>query len=184
MKELTDELRKRGMKVIGSFHSFSIWGPITEGSATYLDPNKDYTELYRANKGKRSDKMLQGWYERVTEAVDKYKLDMVWFDTGFGGTVGPELRGNLVNGRLLDSADNSLNGIKEQFQQRLICHYYNKGIEWEKEVESIYESFDIPPGIRMRDIENGSLKGLQYDPWMADIDMAHHYKWPSTWFYN
>ncbi len=36
----------------------------------------------------------------------------------------------------------------------------------------------------MRDIENGSLIGLQYDPWIADINMAQHYHWPAPWFYN
>lgn len=36
----------------------------------------------------------------------------------------------------------------------------------------------------MKDIENGSLIGLQYDPWMADINMAHPRDWESTWFYN
>ena len=170
VKELSDELRERGMKVMGSFHSTNIWGPITKDDDIYNE--------------KRSDQMLQGWYERVTEAIDKYELDIVWVDEFFGGTVGPELRGRFVDGRLLDGADNSLSGIREQFQQKLVCHFYNKGIEWGKDVAFIYKSFDIPPGIGMRDIENGSLKGLQYHPWMADINMAHHHVEPLCWFYK
>ena len=33
-------------------------------------------------------------------------------------------------------------------------------------------------------MENGSLIGLQYDPWMADINMVHPKDWEDTWFYN
>ena len=36
----------------------------------------------------------------------------------------------------------------------------------------------------MRDIENGNLDGLQFDPWMADINMQQHVSWPTVWFYN
>ncbi len=184
VKELVDELRKRDMKVIGSFHTSSIWGPLTKGSDVYLYPEEDNSAYYKSNEGRRSDESLQGWFDRITEAVDKYKLDMVWVDVGFGGTVGPELWGDIYEGRLLPEGKNGLPGLKESYEQKFISHYFNKGIEWGKEVEFIYKSFDIPPGIGLRDIENGSLKGLQFDPWMADINMAQHHVWPSVWFYS
>ncbi|MFC2111717.1 alpha-L-fucosidase [Bacteroidota bacterium] len=182
--ELTKELRKRNMPVLASFHSFSIWGPVTKGSDVYLDPAADNSSYYRSQREQRSDETLEGIYQRITEAIDKYELDMVWLDTGFGGTVGSELRGDILNGRLLDEGDNSLRGIREDYQQKLISYFYNKGLEWGKDVEFIYKSFDIPPGIGMRDIENGNLKGLQYDPWMADINMAYHWDYRTSWFYN
>jgi len=183
-ESLASEIRKRDMKVLASFHSFTVWGPISKDNPVYLDPAKDNSAYRRTNNGRTGDDYLQGVYERITEAVDTYQPDMVWVDVSFGGTLGGELRGGFLEGKLLDSADNSVPGIKEQYQQRLISHYFNKAAEWGKEVEFIYKSFDIPPGIGLRDIENGNLEGLQYDPWMSDINMAQHHYWPSTWFYN
>ena len=181
---LAEELRIRDMKILASFHTSTIWGPVSKDNPVYLDPSEDNDEYYTSNEGRRGDETLQGWYDRITEAIDTYQPDIVWVDVGFGGTVGPELRSDILNGRLLDTGNNALPGLRENFQQKFISHYYNKGIEWGKEVELLYKSFDIPPGIGMRDIENGSLMGLQYDPWIADINMAHHYEWPSVWFYK
>jgi len=181
---LAEELRKRDMKILASFHTSTIWGPMSKDNPVYLDPAENNSAYHKSNNGRRGDESLQGWYDRITEAVNTYRPDMVWVDVGFGGTVGPELGGHILNGRLLDSGDNNLSGLRENFQMKFITHYFNKGYEWGKEVEFIYKSFDIPPGIGMRDIENGSLIGLQYDPWMADINMAHPRDWESTWFYN
>lgn len=182
--ELSQEARKRNMKVLISFHSTSIWGSITKTNQQYLDPRKDYSSLLKDSKGRRSDVAHDGWLARISEIIDLYEPDMIWFDTHFGGTVPGELKGRFSEGRLLDGADNTVGGIRERYQQRLVSYYFNMAQEWGKEVEFIYKSFDIPPGIGMRDIENGNLTGLQYHPWMADINMAHHHVWPSTWFYN
>ncbi|RME70677.1 MAG: hypothetical protein D6781_05870 [Verrucomicrobia bacterium] len=183
--ELTAELRRRGMPVLMSFHNNrSIWGRISWSDPTVLDPTGEADcPLYTANDGRPAETLLQGWFDRITEAIDKYRPDIIWMDTSFGGTIVPELRGHALQGRLLPDGDNTLErAIREDYQRKLIAHFFNQGILWGKDVEIVYKSFDIPPGIGMRDIENGSLKGLQYDPWMADIDMTHHYQWPHIWF--
>ena len=112
---LAEELRKRDMKVLASFHTSTIWGPISKDNPEYLDPAADNSEYYSSNNGRRGDETLQGWFERITEAVDTYKPDIVWVDVGFGGTVGPELSGDILNGRLLDSGSNRLPGLRENF---------------------------------------------------------------------
>lgn len=185
---LATELRKRGMPVISSFHTGNfwerMWGPISETDTTYLNPHQDNSHYATMNQGRIGSPIFDAWYARITEAIDRYQPDMIWFDTGFGGTVPAELRGHVQNGRLFPSGNNELRSAPESYQQKMISYFFNKGIEWEKEVEVIYKSHDIPVGIGMRDIEDGNLIGLQYNPWMADVNMQRHYDWKSTWFYN
>lgn len=182
--ELAREIRKRDMKLLMSFHSTTLWGRRAKDDPTYLEPSERDSTHAEADNERRSDAHLTGVIERMEEAIDIYRPDMVWVDVGFGGTVRGELRGNYLNGRLLEDGDLDAPGIRECFQRRLISHYFNSGVEWGKEVEFIYKSFDIPPGIGMRDIENGSLQGLQHDPWIADIDITQHCVYPYTWFYD
>lgn len=186
---LASELRKRNMPVISSFHTGNfwsrMWGPISMEDTTYIDPYQDNSKYETMNKGRIGDPIFDAWYARISEAINKYQPDMIWFDTGFGGTIKGDLRGGTTKGRLLPDGDHELMGTApERYQQKLISHYFNKSIEWGKEVEVIYKTHDIPVGIGTRDIENGNLIGLQYDPWMADINMQHHYQWWATWFYN
>ncbi|TWT78856.1 Alpha-L-fucosidase [Planctomycetes bacterium CA13] len=183
--ELTRELQRRDMKVLMSFHNNrSIWGTVSNNDSLYLDPLDEESKLYTANEGRRSERLLDGWLARVSEAIDNYHPDLIWVDTSFGGTVGAELQGRSLAGRMLPGKDITIGTLSESHQQQAIAHFFNMGIEQSKEVEFIYKSFDVPPGIGMRDIENGSLIGLQYDPWMADINMAQHYAWPAPWFHN
>ena len=186
--ELAKELRKRGMQVISSFHTGDfwsrMWGTLSDSDSTYLDPTADNSKYATMNEGRIGSPIFDAWFSRISEAIDKYQPDMIWFDTGFGGTVGAELKGKADRGRLLPGETYPLGGTPERYQQKLISYYFNKGLEWCKDVEFIYKSHDVPVGIGMRDIENGNLIGLQYDPWMADINMQHHYQWWATWFYN
>lgn len=186
--ELAKELRKRNMPVISSFHTGSfysrMWGPVSATDTTYHHPEGDYSSYATANDGRMASVIFDAWYARISEAITKYQPDMIWFDTGFGGTVGEELKNHIYKGRLFDEHQINIGGLPESYQQELISFYFNKGLEWGKEVEVIYKSHDIPTGIGMRDIEDGNLIGLQYDPWMADIDMTRHFDWSPNWFYN
>lgn len=186
--ELVRELRKRNMKVVATYHTNNIWGVmwgrLSWNNPTYLDPREDNSAYATSNQGRIGNDIFDAWYDRIAESIDKYQPDLVWFDTGFGGTVPRHMHGDAAEGRLLPEANNEVGGIRESYQKKLISYYFNKGLEWGKEIEIFYKTFDIPPGVGVRDIENGSLIGLQYDPWIADINMAHHYYWPATWFYN
>jgi len=186
--ELAQELRKRDMPIISSFHTGDfwsrMWGPVSLEDTTYLDPFKDNSTYGKMNDGRIADVISDAWYARISEAINKYHPDMIWFDTGFGGTVGPELKGNMNKGQLFQGKSNKTGCLPESYQQKLISYYFNQGEKWGKEVEVIYKSHDLPAGVGMRDIENGNLIGLQYDPWMADIDMSIHLDWSPSWFYN
>ncbi|MDC0584311.1 alpha-L-fucosidase [Bacteroidales bacterium] len=188
--ELAKEIRKTDLKLMASFHSTTLWGQMSKTDTTYMSPEGDYskrgdTPKVHGNGGRYTDKYLQAWSQRMKEGYELYEPDMVWVDVGFGGTVGPELKGQLVDGKLENKEKEFfLDGIREDVQLDYISSYFNAAIDWGKEVEFVYKSYDIPPGVAMRDIENGNLDGLQFDPWMADINMQQHMAWPSVWFYN
>ncbi|GAA4237291.1 alpha-L-fucosidase [Postechiella marina] len=188
--ELAKEIRKTDIKLMASFHSSTLWGQMSKTDKTYLDPLGDYsrrgnTPKVHGEDGRYTKAYLNGWLDRMKEGYELHQPDLVWVDVGFGGTVGPEKKHQIVGGKIIDS-DKTLmiDGIREDVQQDFISSYYNAALSWGKDVEFIYKSFDIPPGVAMRDIENGNLDGMQYDPWMADINMQQHIKWPFVWFYN
>lgn len=185
---LAKELRKRNLPIISSFHTGNfwerMWGTLSYKNPVYINPKEDNSAYATLNQGSISEEIFDAWYDRISEAIDKYEPDMIWFDTGFGGTVPAELRGHAENGRLLPDGNNELRSAPEKYQQKMISHYFNKGLEWGKDIEVIYKSHDIPVGIGMRDIEDGNLVGLQYNPWMADVNMQRHFTWNSNWFYN
>lgn len=188
--ELAKEIRKTDMKLMASFHSSTLWGPMSKTNSTYLDPKGNYkrrgnTPGVHGNEGRYTTEYLKGWLDRMKEGYELYQPDMVWVDVGFGGTVGPELRKQLVDGKIVASKKELfIDGIREDIQKEYISSYFNAAESWGKNVEFVYKSFDIPPGVAMRDIENGNLDGLQFDPWMADINMQQHITWPTVWFYN
>lgn len=188
--ELAKEIRKTDLKLMASFHSTTLWGPMSKTDPTYLQPDADYgkrghTPKVHGPEGRYTMEYLEGWLDRMKEGYELYQPDMVWVDVGFGGTVGPELRKQLVNGKLVDSEKEFfLDGIPGKIQKEYLSGFFNAALDWGKEVSFVYKSFDIPPGVAMRDIENGNLDGLQFDPWMADINMQQHMAWPTVWFYN
>ncbi|RKR14078.1 alpha-L-fucosidase [Maribacter vaceletii] len=185
---LSKELRERGMPVISSFHTGNfwerMWGTLSQKNSVYINPYEDNSIYATSNEGRISNEIFNAWFDRITEAVNKYEPDIIWFDTGFGGTVKGELLKWTEKGRLLPEGNNELISAPEKYQQKMISHFFNKGIEWGKDVEVIYKTHDIPVGIGMRDVEDGNLIGLQYDSWMADVNMQRHFTWNSNWFYN
>ena len=59
-----------------------------------MNPNEDNSVYATSNEGRISEEIFDAWFDRISEAVDKYQPDMIWFDTGFGATVPAELRGH------------------------------------------------------------------------------------------
>ncbi len=164
--EVSEAVRSHGLKFIASFHCISD----------------------------------DGWLELASEAIDKYLPDIVWVDASFGGTKQANhlrlLDGSRYVGTEADkpNADTPNPGghpadvleyLSDRFQRQFIAHYYNRAAEKEREVAFVYKSYDIPPGIGMRDLENGLLSDIAYDVWMTDIDMNKVPDWDTHgWFYR
>ena len=183
--ELAREIKKRDMKLMASFHTVtygSTWGEISKEDRTFMQPILEHDSINRVDT-----RWLQGWVERVEEATTKYGVDLVWFDTSYGSTIGGDLRGFIDHGKYKHSGTprTRIGSVHEAAQQQMIANYFNYGLKENRDVEVVYKSYDIPYNIGMRDIENGNLDGAQYDPWMTDVNMLNiHQKYWTNWFYH
>jgi len=158
--ELQKAITKRGMKFMVSFHSF----------------------------GPKESRMIPGG--KAWEVVDKYQPDLVWFDLGMGNTLPPHYGGSFIGGKkIANRTENNYQGNeKEIYRKQFLAHYFNQAVQLGKEVQVVYKDYDIPPGVAMRDIENGRLKDLEYDEWMADVTIMlctfENNKYHDYWMYS
>ena len=191
---LEKEIRKRDMKFLTSFHQvYWYLFPHWSGDPEYTDPR--YAGLYGpvhdvdrgseiepyydwVNQSRMSPEHIQDCLAKMMEVTRKYEPDIVWFDWTLGGTLGPENKGYYRDGKLVEEAFNILPGFGEDFQRSYLADFFNQALRLGKEVEVVYKTHDIPPGVGLRNIENGLLDELAYDPWMTDIDLAN------SWFYE
>ena len=125
------------------------------------------------------------WIDFAKEGVDKYDPDIFWVDASFGGTKGANHEKTINHTKYLGLSEQIKPVFEEKYQRGFITYFYNKAIENEKEVEFMYKSNDIPPGVAMRDLENGILNETAYDTWITDMDMSVPPDWETHgWFYR
>lgn len=149
--EVSNAVRKRGMKFLMSYHSIKE----------------------------------DNWIDFAKESIDKYSPDIFWVDASFGGTKGGQHEKNLIGAKFIGEGTKMSKAFPEKFQRNLISYLYNEAAKKDKQVEFVYKSHDIPPGVGMRDLENGILPGLAYDVWMTDMDMSIPPDWETHgWFYR
>ncbi len=153
--ELAIEARKKGLKFGTSSHlayGWYWWG-YEEGFDT-TDPQ--YEDLYhRPHKfSEKPDKeFLELYRKRVFEMIDKYQLDLMWFDFGF---CAPEYEDNRL---------------------KILSHYYNRGLEWNKGVVLNYKRMNwvpIPDGTAVLDLERGKLDRIRKLPWQTDTSIGRN----------
>ncbi len=125
------------------------------------------------------------WIEFAKEGVDKYDPDIFWLDASFGGTKGGQHRKALDRSKYIGQQDSLISVFPEKYQRDFISYFYQKAEVTGKEVELMYKSYDIPPGVGMRDYENGILDQLAYDVWITDMDMSIPPDWATHgWFFR
>ncbi|WP_298363670.1 alpha-L-fucosidase [uncultured Lutibacter sp.] len=125
------------------------------------------------------------WIDYGKEVVDKYHPDLFWVDAGFGGTKGANHQKVLNRSKFIGEGKSTRRSVSDKHQREFLSHYFNDALKQNKEVEFIYKSYDIPPGVGMRDLENGLLDHTAYDVWMTDMDMNICPDWETHgWFYR
>jgi len=146
--------RKEGMKMGVSSHFAFNWGFFNKKEHfDTMDP--EYADLY-SKKGKEileppSQEFKELWWARTTDLIDNYQPDALWLDF------------------FLDQP-----AFKE-YHPKLAAYYYNKGIEWGKDVaiqdkNHLYESF--PEGTIIYDLERGKMSGINKLPWQTDTSLG------------
>ncbi|MGB5668759.1 MAG: alpha-L-fucosidase [Maribacter sp.] len=193
---LKKEIKSRDMKFITSYHT-GYWyqAAVREDNPIYLDIK--YKDLYGPvhdtmvkdavlwknhieKQSKFSEEHMLDWSNKMKEAITKYKPDISWVDVSFGGTVRGVNIGTYKNGKLISPDEIYMGGVREHYQRDYISHFFNTAEANDQEVEFVYKEHDVPPGVGMRNIENGLLDELAYDVWMTDIDICD----PTSWFYK
>lgn len=152
--ELFEEGRKQGLIMGASTHYAFNWSFYNKKDHfDTVDP--EYADLYSA-KGKDltepvSEEFKQLWWDRTTDLIDNYKPEILWFDF------------------YLDIPD------FDEYRPKIAAYYYNKGLEWGKEVvindkNLFHEAF--PEGTVIYDLERGKLPGIRKLPWQTDTSIG------------
>jgi alpha-L-fucosidase len=164
--------RARGMKYMVAMHHAEHWWffPHWLKDADVADPrftdfygephNTDYVvppedwdrEAEWAAMDRPSRAFLEKWKTRLHEVVEGYRPDYIWFDFG-------------------------LKWIHEQYKQDFLAYYYNKGLEWGRDVVVTYKWADLPPGTATVDIELGRMADQTYYDWITDTTVDDGQAW-------
>lgn len=164
--ELAREIRKRGMKLVTTFHHArnlqryrDIAGeeqtregvqvrqrfqlshyPFLEG----MPPSSDDPQLRLLYGNLPEEEWLERmWLGKLHEVMDLYQPEMIWFDSW-------------------------LNEIPETYRQRFCADYLNRAKEWGKEVVIIRKQDDMPISVSIEDFEKGRMDRLTENVWLTD----------------
>lgn len=153
--ELKKEITDRGMRFIASFHHAFTWKYFAPAHAHgNIDP-KDY-DLYTNPHPIDSDivdaDFLESWWAKLKEYIDKYQPDILWFDWW-------------------------LENLPEEYRLRFLAYYYNKGLEWGKEVAVCYKESTFNEDVAIKDYERGRPNQPKAKAWLTDTS-------PGAWFYR
>ena len=147
--ELGQVVRRRGLKFGVSTHRAFNWRYYAHEDA-FDTMDEENTGLYgqvHAEGDPASQEFLEDWYERTKELVDRFRPDVLWFDFGWHE---PEFA---------------------PYRPRVVAHYYNRGLEWDREVVLQYKD-KIPANVAVWDIERGKLDDLRPEYWQTDTAVS------------
>ncbi|MFY0626704.1 MAG: alpha-L-fucosidase [Reichenbachiella sp.] len=153
--ELAKEARLKDMKVGSSSHLAYgwYWWSYTKGLDTVDPKYRDfYNEPHDWNTPPTKE-FKDLWYARAKEMVDKYQLDLMWFDFGF---CTPDY---------------------EEYRKDFLAYYYNKAEDWNKGVVLNYKKIKyvpIPDGAAVLDLERGKLDRVRKLPWQTDTSIGRN----------
>lgn len=155
--ECAEAFRKRGIKLLATFHHQWLWGWFmsTDPDADVYDPaNEKYywkalpLETNRYMPYRLPDREFnQMWLDKVNEVVDKYQPDIVYFDS----------RTNIID---------------ESYRQAMTEYYYKN-----EHAILTHKQEDFPGGVGICDIECGSFEDIKEYPWQTDDRLEDNVTW-------
>lgn len=152
--------RKRGIKIISTFHHQWLWGWFmsSDPDADVYDPKNERfygkalpLETSRYIPYRLPDEEFNTmWRDKVMEVVEKYRPDALYFDS----------RSNIIG---------------ERFKQQMAEHFYNQaGIE---APIITFKQTDFPNEIGVVDLECGRFSQCKPFPWQTDDRLEDRITW-------
>lgn len=157
---ISEACRTQGLKFGASSHLANWRGFYSKKDPSWDTNDPEYYDLYwkPIEKGsKPSQEFLDLWWNRTTDIIDQYEPELLWFDFG------------------LDKP-----GF-ESVHKKILAYYYNKGLEWDKEVvfqDKNMKNRSFPEDLIVLDIERGRMDTIYKYPWQTDTSIGK-----KTWSY-
>ncbi len=153
--ELKKEIEANGMKYMASFHHAFTWKYFAPAHAYGGIKEKDYdlyTDPHALDSDTPTERFYNEWWAKLKEYIDVYQPDLIWFDWW-------------------------LENMTEESRLKFLAYYYNKGLEWKKEVAICYKESTFTEETAIKDYERGRPNQPKKNPWLTDTS-------PGQWFYR
>ena len=154
--ELAKAIKAHGLKFLVAFHHAEHWFFFPTWDSTKDCGNPEYSGLYGPihpeNDPYPNTQFLNEWYGKLVEVVNKYNPDFVWFDF-------------------------KLDAIREDYIKEFVTYYYNHALSENKSVIISYKQHDLPPGVGLRDLEQGQADELTWSDWITDTSIDSIGSW-------
>lgn len=158
--ECVQAFRKRGIKILSTFHHQWLWGWFMSSDADadvyhpdntlyYWDAQPLETNRYHPYRIP-DEKFNQMWLDKVNEVVDLYQPDLIYFDS----------RSFIID---------------EAYRHKMVSHYYDTCSG--KEISISYKQEDFPENIGIYDIECGRFSQAKDFPWQTDDRLEDNITW-------
>jgi len=164
--ELEKAIKAQDLKFVTTFHHswewgwYMLWNGLADTTNTEfrdlfgeVTPKETFYRLGKDDSGQHTGSVLPEdqpsrqfvdlWKAKIFEVVDQYQPDLLWFDS-------------------------RLFVLPEKDRQEVVAHYYNKGLEWGKEVTLTYKNQDLAEGAGVFDLERGRMDEKTDFPWLTD----------------
>ncbi|TWT85835.1 Alpha-L-fucosidase [Posidoniimonas polymericola] len=155
MGQVAAAARSRGMKVVATFHHArnNLWqkkagdpgswtghydGAKRNFPSVLEDPDRAFLYGYMPR-----DKFLDLWLGKLTEVIDNYSPDLIWFDSW-------------------------LDEIPEEQRQEFLAYYFNHAAEHGQQVLVTYKQEDMPQDVCVLDLEKGGMDKQTDFTWLTD----------------
>ena len=156
--------RQEHLRIIATFHHIRTFNWYLPGGAEQIQAGRQsgwdlfdgqYADLYWNEYSGDREAFLAEWRSKVTEVMDNYQPDVIWFD---GGSFQDEQSSRPV--------------------LELLAYYYNREEAWSKQVEILNKlpvsgQFNFGPDVGMLTFEQGRDRSTEvHRPWTDDLPIG------------
>lgn len=107
-----------------------------------------YSNIVDCKEASPTEEWCEDWMIRTLELVERYQPQILYFDWWIQ------------------------NEVFKPYLKKIAAYYYNRAIEWGKEVTINYKFEAYAPKTATFDIERGGLEGICPTPWQTDTAIA------------